>query len=228
MAKVKASGTAETVLVLSQTTGFSRFPVTGEDADDVRGVVHVKQAFAVNPADRPQVLAEALMVEPLRVPASMGVNTLLGLLRRGGYQIAVVSDEYGGTAGLVTLEDLVEELVGELRDEHDRTQIGVVRSGQCVTFDANLRPDELLERTGVKVPDDPDYETIAGFVTDVLDRIPVVGDEVRIDQGVLRVERVDGARIDRLRYSPTPATPGSGPERTHDEIVDDLREGDVS
>ncbi|MBA3529548.1 MAG: HlyC/CorC family transporter [Propionibacteriaceae bacterium] len=129
MARVKRTDTAETILNLSQSTGFSRFPVIGEDADDILGVVHVKQAFAVDLAERSQVLAEDLLVEPLRVPESMGVDTLLGLLRRSGFQIAIVTDEYGGTAGLVTLEDLVEELVGELEDEHDRTRGGLVRSG---------------------------------------------------------------------------------------------------
>ena len=95
------------------------------------------------------------MVDPIRVPESMRVDTLLGALRRGIFQIGIVVDEYGGTAGIVTLEDLVEEIVGELRDEHDQTHPGLVRYGRCLVFDANWRPDELLERTGVRVPDAP-------------------------------------------------------------------------
>ena len=173
----------------------------GEDADDILGVVHVKQAFALDAATRPQVTIADLMIDPIRVPESMGVDTLLGVLR-GSFQIGIVVDEYGGTAGIVTLEDLVEEIVGDLRDEHDRTHPGLVRYGRCLVFDASWRPDELLERTGVRVPDAPDYETVGGFVTDKLDRLPEVGDEITIAQGRLGVERMDGTRVDRLRYTP--------------------------
>jgi CBS domain containing-hemolysin-like protein len=220
MVKVRGDDTAADVVALAQRSGFSRFPVIGEDADDIQGVVHVKQAFAV-PADaRATVRAADLAAQPLFVPRSMGVDTLLGLLRRGGFQIAVVTDEYGGTDGVVTLEDLVEELVGDLRDEHDRTGRGLVRDGSAVVFDASLRPDELLERTAIKVPADDEYETVAGFVTDTLDRIPEVGDEVPLDGGVLRVERVEGHRVERLRYTPTRT---EADESDHDVVVDELR-----
>lgn len=221
MTKVRHDDTAGAIVALSQRSGFSRFPVIGEDSDDIRGVVHVKQAFALPAVERAGVRAEDLAVQPLFVPRSMGADTLLGLLRRGGFQIAIVTDEYGGTDGVVTLEDLVEELVGDLRDEHDRTGVGMVRDGRTLIFDASLRPDELAERTGVKVPADDEYETVAGFVTDVLDRIPEVGDEVVIDQGTLRVERVDSNHVDRLRFTPTEPEPG---ETEHDAIVDELRQ----
>ena len=212
MAKLAASARAADVIDLSQRTGFSRFPVIGQDADDILGVVHVKQAFALDAATRPQVTVADLMIDPIRVPESMRVDTLLGALRRGIFQIGIVVDEYGGTAGIVTLEDLVEEIVGELRDEHDQTHPGLVRYGRCLVVDANWRPDELLERTGVRVPDAPDYETVGGFVTDKLDRLPEVGDEITIAQGRLRVERMDGTRVGRLRYTPEepqPLTPSS-------------------
>jgi CBS domain containing-hemolysin-like protein len=179
--------------------------VVGEDADDIVGVVHVKQAFAIPPDRRAQVPVAELQVDPLRVPESMSVDHLLTLLRSGGFQIAVVTDEYGGTAGLVTLEDLVEELVGDLQDEHDRSRPSLVRDGDDIVFDAALRPDELLERTGVSVPDDDEYDTLGGFITDRLDRFPEIGDEVEIDEGVLRVEQLDGTRVDRLRFQRTPA-----------------------
>ena len=227
MAKIKNTDTAAAVVAASRATGFSRFPVIGEDADDITGIVHVKQAFAIDPAHRDQVLARDLQVGPLRVPESMGVDTLLGLLRRGSYQIAVVTDEYGGTAGLVTLEDLVEELVGELRDEHDRTRTSLIRRGDQLTIDAALRPDELLEHTGIKVPDDREYETLAGFVADKLDRLPEVGDTVAIEQGVLRVDHLDGTRVDRLHYTPHPPASAEEPDgpagSEHDQIVDRLR-----
>ena len=212
MARLAATARAADVIDLSQGTGFSRFPVIGQDADDILGVVHVKQAFALDAATRPRVTVADLMVDPIRVPESMRVDKLLGALRRGIFQIGIVFDEHGGTAGIVTLEDLVEEIVGELRDEHDQTHPGLVRYGRCLVFDANWRPDELLERTGVRVPDAPDYETVGGFVIDKLDRLPEVGDEMTIAQGRLRVERMDGTRVGRLRYTPgepQPVTPSS-------------------
>jgi len=220
MTAVNADDTAEDVVALATTTGYSRFPVIGEDRDDVLGVLHVKQAFAVDLADRARVTASELMIEPLRVPESMGVDTLLVLLRKQGLQVAIVSDEHGGTAGIVTLEDLVEEIVGELEDEHDRARTGVVRTGRSITFNASLRPDELLDRTGISVPDGEEYDTLAGFVTDLLDRIPELGDEVQINGGTLRVERVLGTHVERIRFTPDESR--EAPKSAHDRIVDDL------
>ncbi|WP_291043162.1 hemolysin family protein [Herbiconiux sp.] len=202
MSSLKPHETAGDVIARAQQTGYSRFPVIGESVDEIVGVVHVKQAFAVDLDERESTAVAQFMVEPVWVPESMGIDTLLPLLRQGGYQIAIATDEHGGTAGIVTLEDLVEELVGELEDEHDRLHADIVRTGRSITFDASLRPDELLERTGVTVPEDGDYETVAGYVIDELDRLPEIGDEVAIDGGMLRVERVDGVRLERLRYLP--------------------------
>ena len=220
MATIGTDDTAEQIVSRATATGYSRFPVIGRDRDDVIGVLHVKQAFAVALDDRSGVSASGLMLEPLRVPESMGVDTLLGLLRRQGLQVAIVSDEHGGTAGIVTLEDLVEEIVGELEDEHDRARTGVVRTGLSLTFDAALRPDELLDRTGITVPDGEEYDTMAGFVTDRLDRIPELGDEVAIDGGTLRVERVVGTYVERLRF--TPDESAELPQSAHDRIIDNL------
>ncbi|PYI38228.1 hypothetical protein CVS30_11805 [Arthrobacter psychrolactophilus] len=220
MITVGADETAEQIVEAATLTGFSRFPVIGRDRDDILGVVHVKQAFAVALAERTDVRASALMIPALIVPESMGVDSLLGLLRKQGLQVAIVSEEHGGTAGIVTLEDLVEEIVGELEDEHDRARAGVVKTGRSITFDASLRPDELLDRTGLNVPEGEDYDTLAGFVTDQLDRMPELGDEVDVEGGTLRVERVVGTHVERLKF-----TPADMPEETksrHDQIIDDL------
>ncbi|MHA7289598.1 hemolysin family protein [Arthrobacter sp. MDT3-24] len=220
MTAVGSDDTAEGIVTLATSTGYSRFPVIGRDRDEVLGVLHVKQAFAVALDDRGTVTASDLMIKPLRVPESMGVDSLLVLLRKQGLQVAIVSDEHGGTAGIVTLEDLVEEIVGELEDEHDRARVGVVRVGRSITFDASLRPDELLDRTGISVPDGEEYDTMAGFVTDQLDRIPELGDEVAIDGGTLRVERVVGTHVERLRFTPDPSS--ETPKSAHDRIIDNL------
>jgi CBS domain containing-hemolysin-like protein len=203
VASIGKAETADAVLQLARTTGFSRFPVMDDDIDDIVGIVHVKQAVAVPRERRSAVPVSALQSDALRVPETMKLDTLLGELRGKGYQMALVVDEYGGTAGVATLEDLVEELVGEVSDEHDRSRADVVRSRNWLTFPGALRPDELLERADVVVPEDGPYETVAGWVMSELGRIPQVGDTVEIEAGVFRVERMDGRRIDRLRFTPT-------------------------
>src|SRR5690606_17714592 len=155
---------------------------------------------------RADVPASALQTDALRVPETMKLDTLLAELRQRGYQMSIVVDEYGGTAGVATLEDLVEELVGEVSDEHDRSRAGVVRSRDWFTFPGQLRPDELRDRTGVVVPEEGPYDTVAGWAIAELGRIPAVGDEIEHPAGVFRVERLDGRRIDRLRFTPRPET----------------------
>ena len=194
---------ASDVIDLARSTGFSRFLVLDDSIDEVVGLVHVKQAVAVPRAKRAEVPVSALLSEPLRVPETMKLDVLLAELRGRGFQMAVVVDEYGGTAGVATLEDLVEELVGEVSDEHDRTKADVVRSRDWFTFPGILRPDELLERTSVRVPEEGPYETVAGWLMSELGRLPLVGDTITVDTGIFRIERLEGRRIDRVRYTPT-------------------------
>lgn len=207
IASVSRGAMADSVLELARRTGFSRFPVTDDGVDDVVGVVHVKQAMAVPRDRRAQVPVGAIEGEALRVPETMKLDVLLGELRGRGYQMAIVLDEYGGTAGVATLEDLVEELVGDLVDEHDRTRAGVVRGREFLTFPGILRPDELADQAGVTVPEDGLYETTAGYLVSRLGRLPAVGDTVQIEQGVLEVLRLDGRRIDRIRFTPAAPAP---------------------
>jgi len=206
---------AKAVLELSGRTGFSRFPVIDEDRDDIVGVVHVKQAVAVPRAKRDEVPVAALVEDAVRVPETMHLDQLLEQLRGSGFQLAIVADEYGGTAGIVTLEDLVEEIVGEVADEHDRAAAGVVGTAEQMSFPADLRPDEVREQTGVEIPEDDAYDTAAGYVLHALGRIPEAGDEVELpDGGTLRVMRMEGRRIARLRYtSPPPASDAEAEER---------------
>jgi CBS domain containing-hemolysin-like protein len=199
---------ARAVLELARKTGFSRFPVTEDSLDDVVGVVHVKNAISVPRERRSDVPVSALMSDPLRVPDTMSLDALLAELRGKGLQMAIVVDEYGGTAGIATLEDLVEELVGEVADEHDRSRAGVVSTSDYMTFPGSLRPDELQERAGITVPEDENYETVAGFIMSELGRIPEQGDTVTVPEGEFKVVRMDGRRIDRLRFTPAPPAEG--------------------
>lgn len=205
VASIERGQSAGEVIELARRTGFSRFPVSNEGIDDIVGLVHIKQAVAVPREKRADVPVSALISEALRVPETMRLDSLLAELRGRGYQMAVVVDEYGGTSGVATLEDLVEELVGEVSDEHDRTKADVVRSRDWLTFPGILRPDELLERAGVTVPEEGPYETVAGWLMSELGRLPIVGDTVDIEAGTFRIERLDGRRVDRVRFTPTPA-----------------------
>lgn len=199
-----ADDSADDVIQLARRTGHSRFPVYAESMDDIVGIVHLKAAVGVPRDRRGDVPSAALATEPLRVPEAVHLDTLVSELRARGYQMAIVVDEYGGTAGVVTLEDLVEEIVGEVLDEHDRRRAGIVRSEGTVTFPGNLRPDEVLDRTGIRIPEGDVYDTVGGYIMSVLERIPVVGDTLEIEDGTLDVQRMDGRRVDRVRFTHTP------------------------
>ena len=208
---IERTATAEDVLQLARRTGHSRFPVTGEDWDDIDGVVHVKRAIAVPHERRSDVPVSALMVPPLLVPETIRLDPLLLMLREHGLQLAIVVDEYGGTAGVVTLEDVVEEIVGEVSDEHDlfRTTGRQFTDGSW-TVPGLWRPDEVRERIGAQLPDGPAYETTGGFVMAALGRIPSVGDTVSIPGWEISVIAMDGMRADRLRFIPATADEESG------------------
>ncbi|HWS51293.1 MAG TPA: hemolysin family protein, partial [Microbacterium sp.] len=204
MHAIAAGDSADDVVQLARRTGHSRFPVYDDDLDDITGVVHLKAAVSVPRERRSDVPVGALSTEPLRVPETVHVDGLISELRARGYQLAVVVDEYGGTAGVVTLEDLVEEIVGEVSDEHDRSKAGIVRGRDGITFPGELRPDELRRRAGVVVPEGDVYDTVGGFVMSVLERVPSNGDEVTVDSGILQVVRMDGRRVDRIRFVARP------------------------
>lgn len=200
LAVVARDDSAADVIALSRRTGHSRFPVIGESRDDIVGLVHIRRAVAVPRERRTEVPAGALMDEAPTVPETVRLGPLLVMLRGFGMQMAVVVDEYGGTSGAVTLEDVVEELVGEVADEHDVKRVGAARQQDgSWTLPGLLRPDELTEATGLVVPHSPAYETIGGLIMAELGRIPDVGDEVLVDGVRLRVVAMDGRRVDRLR-----------------------------
>jgi CBS domain containing-hemolysin-like protein len=195
------------IIDATEATGHSRFPVLdGGDVDDVVGLVHIKHALAVPPERRGHTRVGEVMVAPVLVPTSLELDPLLARLRQRGLQMAVVVDEYGGTDGVVTLEDLVEELVGDIADEHDRPGAHARRrSDGSWSLSGLLRLDEVAAATGVPLADSEHYDTLAGLVLHHLGRMPAPGDTVtepgtgaRVE---LRVERMDGLRIDRIRLS---------------------------
>jgi CBS domain containing-hemolysin-like protein len=198
-------------------TGISRFPVCADDLDTVLGVVHVKQAVAVpGPARATSPLREHVRRVPT-VPQSLDGDALMTTLRASGLQLAVVVDEYGGVAGIVTLEDVLEEIVGDVRDEHDRddhdggTPTGVRPCGRDSWLVSGLlRGDEVSDAVGFAVPPG-DYETLAGLVLARLGRIPDEGDDLVVDGWRVVVTRRDGNRIAELRLHRPPQPPEVAP-----------------
>ena len=225
MACVDATDPVSEVIELSRSTGFSKFPVIKGTSDNVVGSIHVKQAVAVPRSERAHTLVREVMVDATVVPESLRLDPLLSLLRGEGFQIAIVSDEYGGTAGVVTLEDVVEEIVGDISDEHDRYRSRLrQRPDGSWIVSGLLRPDEVADATGLALPEDEDYDTVAGLLVRELGRIPKRGDQVAVplpvvlpedddeepvqDSALLRVERMDGLRVDRISLRRLPADPG--------------------
>jgi CBS domain containing-hemolysin-like protein len=200
---VPALAPVTTVLEATRETGHSRFPVIGDSIDDIGGVVHVKQAVAVPEPDRRTTRVQEVMARPALVPPTMALDPLLHLLQERGLQLAVVVDEYGGTAGVVTFEDLVEELVGDVVDEHDSPAPGMLHQPDgSWLLSGLLRPDEIQAAIGLELPAGrADYETVAGLILQLLGRIPRPGERVEVPGATLTVERMDGRRIDRIEVT---------------------------
>jgi CBS domain containing-hemolysin-like protein len=203
---LRATATVAELLALSQQTGRTRFPVYEETLDLVTGVAGVPDALGVPPARRATTTVAVVAREPVYVPESLDLDGVLAELRRAGADLAIVVDEYGGTDGVVTVEDLVEELVGEIADEFDpaaiqdsgRVELTVPGGERTLLVDGVLREDELAERTGFRLPEGP-YETLAGFLLARLGHIPVAGETVEERGYEFTVVEVDRHRIEQVR-----------------------------
>jgi putative hemolysin len=192
----------------------SRYPVTGESNDDVLGFVHIRDlimgAPGVDPSiDRSLVVGD-LVREVKVLPGSKKVLAALSEMRREGHHMAIVVDEYGGTDGIVTLEDLIEEIIGDIRDEYDSEDESSRRlTGGIVEVDGRCNLDEFAEYAGFELPEGP-YETAGGFLMARLGKLPQVGDRVEIHQHLVEVLEVEGRRAARLRVEPLPETEAAG------------------
>lgn len=197
------------VIEAARSGGFSRFPVISEGSEIVEGIVHVKHAVAVPHDERGEVPIREVMADPVLVPSTIELDPLLAELRKVGLQVAIVVDEFGSFDGIVTLEDLIEEIVGEVRDEHDRDEDPIREIAKGIwAVSGLLRPDEIEDQIGVRLPEDEDYETVAGLIGFELGRVPGRGDSVQVEATDeekepllvdLYVLRMDGLRVDRVR-----------------------------
>lgn len=186
-------------------TGHSRIPVYRDHLDDVLGFVHVKDLMGVADADDDRVVEPDLIREILFVPESAHIRSVLDEMRRTRIHFAMVIDEHGSTAGIITMEDIAEELVGDIRDEHDRRERRPVRTTDGrILAPALVRPDQLVEY-GVDLPEGQ-YETLGGLIMDRLGRLPVSGDVVEEGGWRLRVTSTDGRRVREVELSPSSTT----------------------
>ncbi|MGP7959357.1 hemolysin family protein [Sanguibacter sp. A247] len=202
VAFMSADLTAAGALDVVADAPYSRYPVIGENFDDVLGFLHVRDLLRAAPG----VHVRDLTREILLLPSTNRLLPAMSQMRRDGVHIAVVVDEYGGTDGIVTLEDLVEELVGDIRDEYDEAEPAHIRAADGIArVDAGVTIEEFAEETGVELEDGP-YETAAGFVIDRLGRLAEVGDEVVVGEAILRVSEVEARRIRALEVT-LPALP---------------------
>jgi putative hemolysin len=182
----------------------SRYPVFHESQDDVIGFVHIRDILAPDVADRGIRLGD-LARPVLMLPGSKRVLPAMFEMRAGGTHLAIVVDEYGGTAGIVTLEDLVEELVGDIRDEYDLDEPEQRSPGADLVVDGLLNLEDFADEVGVELPEGP-YETVAGFVMAELGRLPQVGEQVHVGPLTLTVTELDGRRASRITVSRAPRT----------------------
>ncbi|CAL9629051.1 hemolysin family protein [Streptomyces sp. Tu 3180] len=233
---LEVRATCEDVANVTRATGLSRFPVYRDTLDSVVGTAHVKDVLALPAERRALVPVSELMREPLLVPESLTVDRLLDRLS-GRRTMAVVIDEYGGTAGVATLEDIVEEVVGDVRDEHDPHETpDLARAGDdedgraLFSADGSARLDQLT-RVGLRAPEGP-YETLAGLVATELGRIPAVGDALEVAGWRLEVLDATGRRAARVLMHAPPddelptaaGTDEAAPARTRTDRATDGKE----
>jgi CBS domain containing-hemolysin-like protein len=227
--KIVALQTDDTVADLvaaAAESGFSRFPIVDGDLDETVGIVHVKQVFAVPRADRAHTLLTTLAQHVPVVPSTLDGDAVMAEIRANNLQTAMVVDEYGGTAGMVTVEDLIEEIVGDVRDEHDDATPDVVVAGTGWRVSGLLRIDEVATATGFRAREGP-YETIGGLVLQEIGHIPVAGETVELTaldpDGLLdgagrwqaTVVKMDGRRIDLLELKELGSRAPTAAGRSH-------------
>ena len=188
-------------------SGRSRYPVYTDTLDEIIGVVHTKDILRAL-RDQPGTTVRQVMRQPLFVPGTREVEDVLADMKRLKTHLAVVLDEYGGTAGLVTMEDLLEEIVGEILDEHDAVEaLPITPSDGTMTLDASLPLTEFNSRFDADL-DDTDYTTLGGFLFGQLGRLPRQGDRIKVGELHFEILEMDGRRVDRVKV--LAAEPGAG------------------
>ena len=189
---VEKDWTKEEVAEVFVESGYSRLPVYVDSLDNIIGIIHRTDFY--NNYDSENI-ADTMLTKPVFVPKTMKIGALLKLLQKSKCHMAVVTDEYGGTFGIVTMEDILEELVGEIWDEHDEVEEDISESKGVYTVSGSMDPEELFEELEMNIEEVP-YATLSGWIMDELDKVPEVGDTFDSDGYRFTVETVDGMRVD--------------------------------
>ncbi|HZA12085.1 hemolysin family protein [Mycobacterium sp.] len=218
---LEGDDTVADLVVKAMETGYSRFPIVRGDLDETIGIVHVKQVFEVPHGQRERTRLATLARPVAVVPSTLDGDALMAQIRANGLQTALVADEYGGMAGMVTVEDLIEEIVGDIRDEHDEPTPDVVRTPNGWRVAGLLRVDEVADAVGFRAHEG-EYDTIGGLVMHELGHIPVEGESVELKEfdpdaelenpprWRATVARMDGRRIDMIELVPLGPRDGEG------------------
>lgn len=186
---------------------FSRYPVIGKDLNDIRGILYVKDFF--NAMAKGTVDIRKLIKPPFFIPETMKISNLLREMQRKRVHMALVIDEYGGVSGLVTMEDLLEEIVGEIRDEYDIESPVIQLGGGILLVDASISIRDLKEDHHIEIPESPEYETLSGFLLTSLQKIPKVGDVVDIEEKRITISEMVGQRISKVKLENMPEKPAA-------------------
>jgi putative hemolysin len=203
MVAVQIDRSPQEVLSVIEEEQFSRYPVFGRELNDIRGILYAKD-FLTTFAKTGQVDIRKIAKPPYFIPETMKISLLLREMQRRRIHMALVVDEYGGLAGLVTMEDLVEEIVGEIRDEHDIESPVTQLSDGTLLIDASISLRDLKEDHHVQLPESPEYETLGGFLMTALQRIPQAGDMVEIEGKRMRIVEMVGQRISKVKLEKLP------------------------
>jgi CBS domain containing-hemolysin-like protein len=207
MVTIEATTTISDAITLAIEHGFSRMPVLGETIDDVLGILYEKDLVRAERAGRGDEPVTRIVRKAHFVPETKKVDQVLREMQAGNYHMAVVIDEYGGTAGIVTLEDLLEELVGDIRDEFDVEEPDMEALGNgALRVHGRMPISDLNDLVDAELPDD-DWDTVGGLIFNSLGHVPALGEHVDVDGYRLIVERMQGRRITRVRIAPKPEVP---------------------
>ena len=184
------------IMTLVETEQFSRYPVFGKNLNDIRGVLYAKD-FLTNLAKTGQVDIRKIIKAPFFIPETMKISLLLKEMQKRRVHLALVVDEHGGISGMVTIEDLIEEIVGEIRDEYDVENPVVKLPDGTMSIDASVSLKDLKEDYNLHFPESPEYETLGGFLMTILQKIPQTGETVVIEGKRISIVEMVGQRISK-------------------------------
>jgi len=217
MVAIQIDRSPQEILSLIEEEQFSRYPIFGRELNNIRGILYAKDFLTMFAKTGGQVDIRKIVKPPYFIPQTMKISLLLREMQKKRIHMALVVDEYGGVAGLVTMEDLVEEIIGEIRDEHDIESPVIQLSDRTMLIDASISLRDLKEDYHIQLPESPEYETLGGFLMTALQKIPQAGDMVEIEAKRIKIVEMVGQKISKVKLEKLPE-PSEGPPNTSGQI----------